>query len=498
VRIPFPTRFTGRQTFLFTVLLLMGQLLVGTDLTFALLSSAYVIIFVLAFNAAGGMNFASGAFIFFNGFLTAILGLCFKCFLLVPGEKNLVSPLETMTIYCAGMGGMGVAVFLSSRIRPRSGLLAGFSAGPALKQAAVGCLVLGIGLQLLPTSISFQAGSVSSALNQLNHFVQMAIILGTTYAVKSSDGKRSSNWIVWTGIAWTFFLGVLTFSKEGMFIGSFAWLISAAALRFNFSKKQLCGFAVAMFLTGYFLVPFSQYGRTFRTEDTSRSVALAAALPLLLHPEVTRQLYEENISTSEFKGAPHFYDTDEGLLEREQMLAYDDAIITYTDQGNVFGLSPVYTSFINVIPHFLWPDKPGVYSGNEYGRELGVINEDDVTTGISFSPTGDAYHEAKWFGILVVEPIVMFLLFFVMDTLSGDIRFSPWGLLPIALAAHIAPEGLLQGAIYLMTYGSLAQITVALLARYILPLASRLLTGGDRAQDQTSMEFGQPGRPGEA
>jgi hypothetical protein len=483
MRIPFPSRFSARPTFIFLCSLFVAQQLVGTDLTFSLLSSAFVILFVIAFNVAGGMDYPSGAFIFFSAVLTAILGLCYKCVLGEAGDANLSSPLETLSIYCAAMAGMGVAAFFASRLRPRVGVLYEFATGRQMHQAAVAFLVLGIGINLLPASVGGAGeGSLTSALAQLNHFVTMAIILGTLFSIQSSEGRRSSNWVVWVGVGWSFFLGVISFSKEGMFVGPFTWLISAIAFRFNFSKTQLCGFTVCIFLVGYYLVPFSQFGRTFRTEGASRSVALAAALPLLLHPESTRESYKETTSTSEFEGAPHFYDTDQGLLEREEMLAYDDAIITYTDQGNTFGLSPVYVAFVNVIPHFLWPDKPSVFSGNAYGRELGVINEDDDSTGISFSPTGDAYHEAKWVGVLLIEPLVMFLLFFTIDTLSGSVHSSPWGLLPIALAAHIAPEGLLQGVIYLMTFGSAAQILVVLLARFVFPQISKILSGQVEAQ----------------
>ena len=85
----------------------------------------------------------------------------------------------------------------------------------------------------------------------------------------------------------------------------------------------------------------------------------------------------------------------------------DDALINITEQGQVFGISPIWASFSNLIPHFLWPSKPRLYYGTLYAQEIGgLLSEDDTTTGISFSPTAEAFHMARWIGVLIVAPIV--------------------------------------------------------------------------------------------
>ena len=156
----------------------------------------------------------------------------------------------------------------------------------------------------------------------------------------------------------------------------------------------------------------------------------------------------------------HYYNQKHGMLDRLQMISWDDALIDTTEQGHVYGLYPVLFSFVNVVPHFLWRDKPIIALGNLYSHEIGISHggqdSDDTTTGISFSPTGDAFHEARWLGVLVVAPLLWFLCFFGMDWLCGDTRRSPWGLLMLASCAHIAPEGMLDGPIHLITYGALA------------------------------------------
>ena len=55
------------------------------------------------------------------------------------------------------------------------------------------------------------------------------------------------------------------------------------------------------------------------------------------------------------------------------------------------------------------------------------------------APPAEGYHWAKWVGIFVVAPLLWFLLFIVYDSLVGDVRASPWGLLVVArLSSHRA------------------------------------------------------------
>ena len=487
MRLPVPERISVRATVISIVLIALAQRITGTDITFSLLTALYLALFAIGFNVGGGLYYLAGAFIFFNGILTCIFGILFKILVNEPGQSNLLAPNTTMEAYCLGMAGMVVAALFSRRLLPARGLLANFTKGESMKQAAIGCLVFGILIQLGSSVGPQNSASISSALGQINHFIQMAIILGTTYEIQHSGGKSSSNWIVWFAGLWLFVFGVIVFSKEGMFISLFSWLIPAVVLRFSFSKKQLIGGLVVGFVLVYYLVPFSQYGRALRTESGGANAA--GAVGLLLHPEETRQLYLEQEERQDANGGPHYYNDTEGLADREQMLAIDDALIHYSDQGNFRGFEPTIQGFANVIPRILWPGKPGILTGNEYAHELDLLSEDDVTTGISFSLVGDAYHQAGLPGVLLLVPFVTFILFLVGDSLAGDTRLSPWGLLLIALSSHIAPEGLLEGAIYLATYGAFAVVVIALMSRFVLPLIANLLTGSERTRVRRTIDF---------
>jgi hypothetical protein len=163
------------------------------------------------------------------------------------------------------------------------------------------------------------------------------------------------------------------------------------------------------------------------------------------------------------------------------MIGPDDALISYTSEGHFFGVAVIPAYFANWIPHFLWPNKPGLASGNLYAHEVGgILAEEDDSTGISFTPTGEAFHLAGWTGIFVVAPLIWIMFFTIFDSLCGGTRTSPWGLLTIALFTHLAPESMIGGIVYIMWFGSLGIIFVAVASAYAMPLIGTLLSGPEK------------------
>ena len=453
MRIPVPERFSPRVIFVFAMLVLAGQLIEGTDFIFAILTTAFICIWAFAFNAAGGIEYTSGAFIFFNGLLTVIIGLTFKIFLFEPGERNLLAPRTTMACYCVGMAGMAVAAVLASGLRTKRGLLKNFDTLEGMKLGAIICLVLTVVLAAF-SGLTSQTGSIGSAIGQINRFPLMSILLATTYEIKHSNGKRSINWIVLCAVALDFLFGVLYFSKEGMLIGPTAWFLAAVLCRYDFPKRTLVLCLVGVSFTVYYLVPYSQYVRNYG--GTTRAENYAAALHYLGDLNGTRKLYLDQIQLFDITEEPHLFDQREGFLDRLIILGPDDALINLTEKGKVYGLEPTYQAYANIIPHFIWHGKKVFNTGNVYAHELGELAEDDETTGVSFSPMADAYHQAKWLGLMLLLPLDLFLAFMVTDSLAGSSKYSVWALLPILEVSHLAPEAGLNGVVYLCTYWVIA------------------------------------------
>jgi hypothetical protein len=475
VRIPFPERVPIGPVAIFAVVLFAIQSVEGTALYFSAGCMAFLLIAALAFNVAGGLTRASGAYVFFYSMLVVIVGICYKAFLGEPGQSNLSDPHTDIAVYVGGITAMLGAAFVSRRLSRKSGLLQNVLKDSGMYRAAVGCMVFGVGGAFMISLLGESGIPLNKAFAQLNNLGPLSIIIGVMYEIRRSGGTRSVNVPVAVSAIYTFlYYGILGFSKQGMLLPFYCWLLPVCALRFRLSRLQIISCALGLFIIFHYLVPYSQYGRRFQQPNQTLGEKISISMGLVEHPEQTRQAYEED------PGGAEYFNTPQGFWDRLQFISPDDRLINITDEGRVFGWAPIKASFLNAIPHVLWPNKPNLNYGNLYAHEIGGIPDEDTSTGISFSPTAEAYHMAKWVGVFVIAPLIWSLLFVVFDSLFGDIRASAWGLLSVALISHIAPESALTGAIYLMTFGTAILTFCAFFAVRVAPIFAIAVLGADR------------------
>jgi hypothetical protein len=475
MRLLFPERFSLVAVFYFAGLLCAIQQFQGTDSTFSLCCFAYILVAAVAFNIAGGFTRTTGAFIFFNSVLGVIIGLCVKAYLDEPADSNLQSPVLTMTVYLAGMCMMLVAALLSRKFATKRALLGKMVTDVNMQTSTVGCMVTGLLLYFSGSVFTGGNGTVWSALNQLNRFLPMAIMLGVLNTIRRSRGTRSINLPVVLSAAFMFINGVLNFSKEAMFTPFICWLLVASSQRLRISRSQMLGIGAATFIIFYYLVPYSQYGRNFREE--AGGVNVQTSVSLLSDLGHVREQYFASSSDNYDDRIIGYFNTPQGFFDRLEMVAIDDALTNHTKQFGSFGIYPVIQSFENVVPHFLWPDKPPLLTGNTYAHEVGLLGPEDDSTGVSFSSTAVAFHLLGWYGVFFLAPSLWFLLFTVFDSLCGDVRKSPWGLLVMVLFAHAAPEGDLNSIIYMIFYGAFGIIFAALMGAYVMPVIGTFFIG---------------------
>lgn len=475
MRLLFPERFSLVSVFYFAGLLCAIQQFQGTDSTFSLCCFAYILVAAVAFNLAGGFTRTTGAFIFFNSVLGVILGLCMKAYLDEPADSNLQSPVLTMTVYLAGMCMMLVAALLSRRFATKRALLGKMVTDVNMQTATVGSMITGLFLYFAGFLFTGGNGTVWSALNQLNRFMPMAIMLGVLNTIRRSKGARSINLPVLLTAAFLFLNGVLNFSKEAMFTPFVCWLLVASSQRFRVSRPQILSIGAITFISFYYLVPYSQYGRNFREE--SGGVNIQTSVTLLSNPGNVREQYYASSNENYDERIQGYFNTPQGFFDRLEMISIDDALDNHTKQFGTFGFYPVIQSLENVVPHFIWPDKPDLLTGNTYAHEVGLLSEGDNSTGVSFSSTAVAFHLIGWYGVFLLAPCLWFVLFTVFDSLCGDVRKSPWGLLVMVLFAHAAPEGDLNSVIYIIFYGAFGIIFSAVMGAYAMPVIGTFFIG---------------------
>lgn len=494
VRLPFPERIPFVKAFYCALLFCAIQVYQGTTPLFSLGCLFFILVSVVAFNLAGGFTHPSGGYVFFFATLTAIIGFIWKAVLGEPADSNLQNPILTISAYCGCIAMMLLAVFLSTKLRKKRALLTKMVTDANMQTATVGCLIAGILLFVIGPLLPGGNGSVISAINQVNRFFPMAIILGVIHTIRRSGGTRSINLPALLAAGLSLSLGILGFSKEGMLTPLFCWIVAAASQRYKVSRTQIvCSVLATVFIFQY-LVPYAQYGRSYRTESDAANFDISVSLLSNLG-YVREQYLEDSTETYDESSVSGYYNNPQGFFDRLEMISVDDALIEHTRQFGLFGFYPLVASFENLVPHFIWKDKPHVFFGNVFAHEIGMLSEDDTTTGISFSPVSDAFHMGGWLGIFVVAPLMWILLFTVFDSLCGDLRKSPWGLLAIVTFGHTAPEGGLGVIAYLVGYTVFAIVLAAVMAAYLMPILGTLFIGSEGIQIRRSAAIRSfPGR----
>lgn len=475
MRLPFPERVPLVPLFIFAILLCAIQLYEGTGADFALGCFFFVIIATLTFNVCGGLTYPSGGYVFFYATLTVIIGIVWKAVLGEPADSNLQNPLLTIRVYVSGISMMLVAAFLSTKLRTKRALLGKMVTDANMQTATVGCMIAGIILTIASMTINGGSGSVISALTQLNRFLPMAIILGVIHTIRRSGGTRSINLPILISGGVLFASGILGFSKEGIITPFLCWTIAAASQRYRVTRTQIVGGFLTILFVFQYLVPYAQYGRAYRGDTFLDNVGVS--ISLLGELGYVRQQYLKDAAYVEENGVGGYFNTSQGFFDRLQELAIDDALIEHTRQFGTFGLYPVVASFENLVPHFIWKDKPIVFFGNVYAHEIGLLADADVSTGISFSPTAEAFHLAEWRGIFLLAPCMWLALFAVFDSLCGDIRLSPWGLLAIVNFGHLAPEGGINSIFYALGYIVFGIVFAAVMGAYLMPILGTFFIG---------------------
>jgi hypothetical protein len=318
-------------------------------------------------------------------------------------------------------------------------------------------------------------GTISSALNQINRFAPLAVMLGVLNTCRRSGGTRSVNFPVLASGTFMFAIGALNFSKEGMITPFICWLMAASSQRYRITRLQLGGMIFVVFFVFYYLVPYSQYGRNYKDETDVWN--FDTSLSLLSQLGYVHEQYYENSEEALEGRVQGYFNKPQGFFDRLQMVSIDDALDNYTQQFGTFGFYSVIQSFQNVVPHFIWPDKPTIATGNIFAHEIGLLSEEDFSTGVSFSSTAGAFHLLGWYGVFLLAPAVWLLLFTIFDSLCGDIRKAPWGLLVMVLFAHAAPEGDINSMIYLCFFGAFAIVFAAVTGAYVMPVIGTFFIG---------------------
>lgn len=482
MRITLPQRVPVGKAFLFTCLLFLVELVEGTAPFYAVLVFCYFMLSVFAFNLAGGFTRPSGAYVFYYSTLVAGVGTVYKAILGQAADTHLQTPNLVMGVYVATVAVLLCSVFLTRRVVNTRDGIAGVLQIPKLdfNTSALGCVVMVILLNFAFQTFGGFAALLLHGIALVNYFLPLSILLGTIAAVKSSGGRRSTSPLTIAVLVYSTYTGLLVFGKQAMFTPFVCWVLGMAWSRFQLRPRHLITIVLFIVVAQGWMVPLANVGREELPMGTHGD-AVEIVEYYIQHPLELRETNRER--QAGYLGMDiWYYGTPQGLFDRLTMLPNDAQLISYTADGHYFGYLPLIAAFENWVPHIIAPHKlEGVWvGGNRYAHELGQLADEDMTTGISFSPSGEAFHMDGFRSVLFAQPLVFFILFVTVDFVCGDLRAQPWGLLPLLLFAHLAPEQLLSGSVNYTWLGNVGTIFAICVCGYVAPVFGRLLKGRER------------------
>lgn len=463
----------------FAMALMVAEILLGTNPAFAGCIFIYVMVTVMAFNAAGGLYTVSGSFIAFQSLQSLLISQIGKICYLQAADSNLHSPLTTVAIYTVGEMALLGACIITKRYRRTNPILdsrrdAKYTMAMSMTSSLIGIVtVLLVGTVGSDQFGNIEGGSVWSYIGQMGNFLLIGIILGTAHIITASGGRRSARW--WTIIPMAAFtlLGIVNNTKQGIYQPLAVWVVCCALYRYKFNRVQIASLIAASIFSVMVVFPVVQYSRAYVREGALLNRA-GLVYDFMRDHSISdiRTAYRANEELKEEDGGSgyyFYYGKDAELLDRVSLISVDDAVVTYTLSRGPGGYDAFSQEFISMVPRAFFPDKDRYLQAplvNVLGRETGILGPADENTFIAFSLFGPSFYMGGWWAVTVLTFLIMSFTLVLLDSFYGDARVSLYALLGIAGNMHGAAEMILPVTFGVLLHNCLiAPVTLWLIRR---------------------------------
>ena len=142
------------------------------------------------------------------------------------------------------------------------------------------------------------------------------------------------------------------------------------------------------------------------------------------------------------------------------------AIMKLTNKEGFLNGKAYSVFFAAFIPRILWPEKPELNYGKEFGHLIGFISSDDDITSTSISIPSEAYWNFQYFGV-----IILLIVFSAAQYLFNNIASSPYQSASILLYLLFLKTFLYLGSDFVSAYTGVVKffIIFLLVVRYLKP-----------------------------
>ncbi len=453
MRIPFPKTIPLGPLLAVLTVVLVIQMIQGTDPAFALLMLAAQLTSVMAFNRMGGMTHMAGAFCVFAVLPNVTVPEITHMLLGQPGDYNLRHPLVTAGTCAVFFTCIMASAFMVSSMSHPVPLFdkIHFSIVELRIVSALSCVVaVGVTIKIMTLPGQLQDGTILAALY---HFVPAlfaaAVMLATYVRIVTTNGKSAMNWYVALLLLLSILPGLLNASKEGMLTPLVCWIMVTASSRHRFTWFGTLGLATVLFVAWGFVYPFSQNARSEVRDAQLLSDKAAFVIQFIRDPSSFSDYTATFGESNEFGTAT----AKVNIVQRYSQLLNDDMLIDSDLRSGYTSIERYAPVLFSVVPHALWPDRPQYILSNELGHKAQITtNDEDTGTGISIGSPAMFFDLGGWLALIVYTLLGFTLFFFIITRLVGSSEKSIWGLVPIGgevlLAGVCSPSSMFLLVIY--------------------------------------------------
>jgi len=437
VTLSFPGPFRLGLLVGFPLFVLTLQLATGTSLEFAELTFIAVFFSMVAINLAGGLRTLAGCCLAVIALKVFVIAELAKAFYGEPGQSRLQQPVMTMSVEALSMAALALAAFVCLPFRPKRVVLRPVTDVDSLRTIAVVGFLLGTGSFFAAQVIgvnedgAIPLGGFGGLLRRLSFCSPIAIIAGTAYSVKSSNGTRILSLYNVVPSLLEFGIGVLFTSKQALFEPFFYLLLTGIAFRYRWRASHLFSGIIVALLSFFVLFPFGQVARNYtrgRNLADTWNKTLAFFDENLRNPHYVFDQYadyrESVLNDDDFA---HYFKQPNGPLERSAMIKPADCLISAAVKQGKSGCANLLPGLADLLPRAILPH-PWFNVGNEMGYKAGFVDEQDFATCVSFGFAADAFDAFGWRGVAVVSFAIGLLLILNTRIITQSLPFNIWAL----------------------------------------------------------------------
>jgi hypothetical protein len=274
-----------------------------------------------------------------------------------------------------------------------------------LQHLCRGCIVI----------LSFRYTSHNIGISQYTSFLEgFDLLLISTLALLSFSPDSPTSGI--GSKKWHALLACLVVSIPALisgFRGLFVlpWIILITSLYWAQRRFPWKLFTVLALSTYFIILPVTSFYKTARQKD---------GLPII--ESVTYTIDE----LGKVDLLDYLSEKSGTVKERYAIMPIFSVIVERTGDAVPYQEGGTYLNFfLNLIPRFLWQDKPSMNSfSNSLPREYGILGFDDERTSVGLGLLGEAWVNFGYLGVLLFMPLYGVIYRFLFDWILVNSNFS--------------------------------------------------------------------------